>query len=170
VLEFAKAEASILCCLARPEELDAFPSVDGAFAGRVAPDELLLVAPAGILPGRVPALLTEPDPYAIAVDQTAGWTVWTLAGPDAGRAFARISEIPSPTERPAFVQGAIAEVPGKAIFLTDRVHVLVPSSVSDHVRTRVLAACQDFDLHERGPLPFALHAEAATQIMEGSVP
>ncbi len=170
MLEFGKADASVLSCLARPEELDSFPSVDGAFACRVASDELLLVAPAGVLPGRVAVLLAERDPYSIAVDVTAGWTVWTLAGSDAGRAFSRLSEIPQPTERPVFVQGAIAEVPGKAIFLPDRIHVLVPSSVADHLRMRVLTACGDLDPRERESLPLALDAEASAQVTEGSVP
>lgn len=170
MLEFARAEASILCCLARPEELDALPAVGRTYACRVAPDELLLVAPPGDLPGDVAPLLSERDPDAIAVDQSAGWTVWTLLGPDAGRAFARLSEIPPPAERPAFVQGAIAEVPGKAVFLTDRIHVLVPSSVADHMRMRVLTACRDLDPQEREPSPLALHAEASAQIVEGSVP
>lgn len=169
MLELVRSEASILCCLARPEELDGVPPVEGAFACRVAPDELLLLAPVGVLPGRVADGLEERDPHALVVDQTAGWSIWTLLGPDAGSAFARLSEIPPPRERPAFVQGAIAEVPAKAIFLADCIHVLVPSSASDHLRMRVLTACRDLGVREREPVPLALQGEAS-RIMEGSVP
>jgi hypothetical protein len=169
VLELVRSEASILCCLAGAEQLDALPAVDGSFVCRVAPDELLLVAPVGVLPGRVADELEERDPHALVVDQTAGWSVWTLLGPDAGTAFARLSEIPPPRERPAFVQGAIAEVPAKAIFLADCIHVLVPSSASDHLRMRVLTACTDVEARERQPVPLALQGEAS-RIMEGSVP
>jgi sarcosine oxidase gamma subunit len=168
VLELGRSEAFVLCCLARPEELDALSPVDGAFACRVAPDELFLVAPADAPPAAAEAL-EERDPHALAVDQSSGWSVWTLAGPDVESAFARLSEIPPPRERPAFVQGAIAEVPAKAIFLEDRIHVLVPSSASDHLRMRVLTACTDLDPHEREPAPLQL-ATQPSALIEGSVP
>jgi hypothetical protein len=149
--------------------LDGLDRFDGAFACRVAPDELLLIAPAGVLPDGVPDLLRERDPHAVAVDQTAGWTVWTLAGSDAVGAFARLSEIPPPTQRPAFVQGAIAEVPSKAIFLLDRVCILVPSSAADHMRRRVLTACRDLDPREGLPMLLALPTGASAQVMDDSV-
>lgn len=159
MLELAQAEALVVSCLAQAEQLDGLPAFVGAFACRVAPDELLLVAPAGTqheLPGQVAGLLEEGDPHALVLDQTPGWSVWSLAGPDVWRAFARLSAIPVPSTRPAFVQGMIAEVPGKAVFLADRLHLLVPSPLGHHLRTRVLTACANLRPFEAEPRALVL--------------
>lgn len=171
MLELARAEASVLCCLAQPVHLDALPTVGGTFACRVAPDELLLVAPAGVqseLLGRVAGLLEERDPHALVLDQTPGWSVWTLAGRDVWRAFARLSAIPLPSLRPAFVQGTIAEVPGKALLLDDHLHLLVPSPVGHHLRKRILAACADLRPSEGEPSALVLEAAPVEAQLEGS--
>jgi hypothetical protein len=161
VLELAQAEALVVSCLAQAEQLDALPPFDGAFACRVAPDELLLVAPASMhleLLGQVAGLLEESDPHALVLDQTPGWSVWSLAGPDVWRAFARLSAIPLPSTRPAFVQGTVAEVPGKAIVLADRLHIFVPSPLGHHLRARVLTACADLGPRETEPRALVLEA------------
>ena len=171
MLELAKAEATVLCCLAQPDHLDSLSSLDGVFGCRVAADELLLLAPAGVhreLFDHVAGLLEERDPHAVVVDQTPGWSVWMLAGSDVWRAFARLSAIPLPTERPAFVQGAIAEVPGKAVLLLDCIHLLVPAPVGHHLRRRVLSACTDLQPHEAEPRALELvAAPAGVPVTEG---
>ena len=159
-------------CLAEAAQLDALPAVDAAFPCRVAPDELLLVAPAGSHPdllGQVAGLLEDGDPHALVLDQTPGWSVWSLAGPNVWRAFARLSAIPVPSTRPAFVQGTIAEVPGKAVVLADRLHLLVPSPLGHHLRARVLTACADLGPRETEPQALLLEAmPIETQTVGGS--
>lgn len=116
--------------LARPDVLDTFPELDGVFACRVAPDELMLIGP-------VPAV-DLPD--GLVVDETGGWAVWTLAGPEAREAFARLSAVPP---GPGFAQGAIGAVPAKAIVLDDRIRILVAVSLGHHLEARIRAACAD---------------------------
>jgi hypothetical protein len=154
VLELARTDAAVLCCLAQPHHLDSLANLDGAFSCRVAADELLLLAPAAVhreLLDPLAALLNGRDPHSVVVDQSPGWSVWTLAGSDVGLAFARLSAIPLPSERPAFVQGEIAEVPGKAVFFPGCIHLLVPSPVGHHLRRRVLSACVDLQAYEAEP-------------------
>jgi hypothetical protein len=128
-------------------------SVDGlAVPGRVAPDELLLVggrSRAAETVERATAALAKADPAALVVDQSDGWAGWTLAGePD--EAFARLSELRLPEERPAFLQGAVAGVPAKVILLgASEIHLLAASPVAHHVTTRILSACRDLGVGER---------------------
>jgi hypothetical protein len=130
VLEVSRSGAHVIRCLARPETLDALPGRAGVHACRVAPDELLLVGePAEIdLAG------------GLAVDETGSWAVWTLSGPDAVEAFARLSAL-SPD--PGFLQGAVAGVPAKAIVGEQEVQLLVAASLAHHVEARLRAACSD---------------------------
>ena len=46
-----------------------------------------------------------------------GWTAWTLAGPDARGAFARLSELALPDSR--FVQGEVVRLPVKVLVEPD---------------------------------------------------
>jgi sarcosine oxidase gamma subunit len=157
VLEFTRAPAAVIACLARAEALDAVPA-DGAYACRVAPDELLLVGPhsaRGELEQAAAERLVELDPDALVVDQSDGWAAWTLEGEDRDEAFARLSAVPLPDTRPAFLQGAVAGVQGKVIASPRRTHVLVVSTVGHHVRRRLLAACADLEVSEGVPAELA---------------
>jgi hypothetical protein len=120
----------VIRCLARPETLDALPGRAGVHACRVAPDELLLVGePAEIdLAG------------GLAVDETGSWAAWTLSGPAAVEAFARLSALPPD---PGFLQGAVAGVPAKAIVGEQEVQLLVAASLAHHVEERLRTACSD---------------------------
>ena len=130
MLELRRGEAHVVRCLARPDILDAVDAGPGIEACRVAPDELLLIGgPAGLDP-----------PEGIAVDESGGWTSWTLSGPGALEAFARLSDLP---HRPGFLQGAVAGVPAKAIVGEGEIQLLVAASVGHHVEERVRAACSD---------------------------
>ena len=94
-----------------------FPHSDAAVA-RIAPDELWLIGPASAraeLARRARSYLSGTDPDGVAVDQSDGWMAWTVSGVQAPTLLARLSTIALPPERPAFCQGAVAEVPAKAI-------------------------------------------------------
>ena len=155
MLELTAGEAAIVHCVGKPASLDALRPIPGTFPGRVAPDEVLLIGAAEAR-WRIAEVarneLAQVDPHALALDQSSGWSVWTLSGPRVPEAFARLSSAPLPPA-PAFVQGAIAGVPAKAVVLPDSVHVLVSSVLGHHVRQRVLAACRDMPASEGAPRP-----------------
>src|SRR5438093_1185251 len=115
VLELAPSRAAIVRCFAEPRALDAFPPLASA-RGRVAADELWLLGPASTGPDlmrRATSYLAGADPSGLAVEQSDGWSGWTIAGDHAAAAFQRLADFPLPPERPAFVQGAVALVPAK---------------------------------------------------------
>jgi hypothetical protein len=138
VLELKRLPARITACLGPAEELEGLSPSPGALLCRVAPDELLLVA----LDGGQPATGTA---AVLSVDCSDGFAVWSLAGADADAAFARLSAIELPAERPAFLQGAVAGVPAKVLAENGRLVVLVASVLGHHLRERVRAACADFE-------------------------
>jgi hypothetical protein len=134
----------IVACLASPGTLAAFPAVSDAHACRVAPDELWLVAP----PARVPEIerfaaqhLAGAEPTALVLDESDGWTGFTLGGDEGPRVFAQLSAVPLPETRPAFVQGAVAGGPAKVLLLQGGIHVLVPSTLRHHVAARLRDVC-----------------------------
>jgi len=138
--------------------------IPGAFSGRVAPDEVMLIGAEHVRSLIVDAAsdqLAQMDPHGLTVDQTSAWSVWTLSGPHAAEAFARLSAASLPTES-AFVQAAIAGVPGKAVVLPDRIHVLVSSSLGHHLRERVLGACKDMPASEGAPRPLDVERSATS--------
>jgi sarcosine oxidase gamma subunit len=148
VLELIPANAAIVLCLARPEALDAIRAPDGAFACRLAPDELMLVSLAA--PLRPEPLAAELEPGGgVAVDQSDGFSVWTLSGDAAAEAFARLSALELPAGATGFAQGAVAGVPAKTIVEGGRIHLLVSSALGHHLRERALAVSADLDLRER---------------------
>lgn len=141
MLELSPASTTILVCLAPRDALDALPPVDGATACRVAADELMLVSFSGRLDAELLAARLAPS-GGLLVDQSDAYAVWTLSGV-ADEAFARLSAVELPPRRPAFVQGAVAGVPAKAIAEDDRIHVLVGAPLGHHLRDRVVATCAD---------------------------
>lgn len=157
--ELRPLELSAVVCLSAPAELDRL-AVARAVALRVARDEVLLVAgpseSARIVAEAVAALAQS----ALVVDQTDGFAGWTIAGPDAHEAFARLSAVPLPDALPDALQGLVAHVPAKIFAARDRIDLLVPSTIGHHVRERVLAACADLGPREEPAVPFpvAVHA------------
>lgn len=149
MLEFARARAAVIRCFGESRSLDALSALDAAVC-RIAPEELWLVASATAraeVTERVTSNLTAVDPDGLVLEQSDGWSVWTLAGDDAGRAFARLSTIPLPSNRPAFLQGAVASIPAKILALSDQLHLIVPAQLEHVVRMRIPQACAD--LHPR---------------------
>lgn len=148
MLELALAEATVARCLARADALDSLPGLEDVFRGRVAADELMLIA---LAPGRqdlveaAAAHLDGIDPDGTVIDETDGWTIWTVSGDAVDEAFARLSALPLPATQSAFLQGAVAGVPAKVVAEPGRLHIVVVASLGHHVRERILAACADLE-------------------------
>lgn len=164
MLEFAPAQSAVIRCFAEPGALDALRTPVGAFACRIAPDELVFVSARDAtteIRAVVSADLERTDPDCLVLDQSDGWAVWMLSGPDRARAFARLCTTPYP-HPPAFLQGAIGSVPAKAVVLSDRIYVMVSSSLGHHIRERILAACGDLTPRAGPAAPLALGDQGRT--------
>jgi hypothetical protein len=146
VLDVSPVAAVLIRCFSEPACLDAFPAVEGAAACCIAPDELILIGPShstGMLMAEAIAYLENVDVSSFVIPHTDAWSFWALSGEDAGRAFMRLSANPLPRTVPAFIQGAIAQLPGKAFVLPECIVIIVPSTLGHHFPERVLAACAD---------------------------
>ena len=144
MLEISRFDACLIACHGSAAALDALAVPAGVQALRVAPDELLLLAPPARteeLLRRATAHLAVVEPGTIAVDQSDGWAIFGLAGhlpDDPGMlALRQLAVMPLPDRRPAFVQGAIAGGPAKLLLLPGVVHLLVPFALRDHVERRL---------------------------------
>ena len=96
------------------DALDRVTTPDGVEVGRVAPDELLWLAD----PGRAEELEAEgkrqlagAGQRALVVDNSDGWTMFSIVGDGRAAALARLSSLRLPDR--GFRQGKVAEVPGK---------------------------------------------------------
>ena len=143
MLELAEPEVTVVLCMARPEVLDRLAETTPGESCRCAKDELLLLSFDDGLDA-----LPDGDLGAegLVLDATGGYAVFSLQGDRAADALARLSSIPPPTTLPAFVQGSVAHVPGKALVRDDRLDVIVSSAHADYVRRRILAACDDLGI------------------------
>ena len=160
-LALRPVEASVILCLATQAAIDTLPAMSGAFVGQVATDERILVAPPKLemeILEKVRVHLRSSDADALVLSHTDAWTIWCLAGIRADDAFARLSDVPLTSERPAFVQGAIASVGSKVVALPDRICLMVSSNLGHHVRDRVLQLCRDLQPELEAPWMFELGA------------
>ena len=155
-LELSRTPVSLAACHGTREALDALEATtsipERLDALRIAPDELLVVGEPGAAEDLVAALgarLSALDPGGLCVDATDGWTVWTLTGEAWPEAFAMLSTVR--LQDAGFAQGQVADVPAKVSARSGRVHLLVPSSVEEHVRRRILTACAGLGLREGSP-------------------
>ena len=122
---------SVLAVLAAPEACDHVAGLPGA--GRVAPAETLIVGEVSRTAVERAVRLVDPD--AVVADVSDGWAGIVLDGEGAREVFARLSELELPSE--GFTQGEVARV-GVRIFIEgDRIDLLVPAMVADHVRARI---------------------------------
>jgi hypothetical protein len=145
VLEIVPCEAVIVACHARPEALDELPNGLGLIL-RIARDESWVVAAATRRSGLLTSArlwLESADPEGITIDQTDGWAVYAVRGEGAIEVLGRISVAPVPSQRPAFIQGALSGVPGKVVITVDGLHLFVPSPVGHHLEARLLETCAD---------------------------
>jgi glycine cleavage system aminomethyltransferase T len=146
VLELSLLEATIVACYAAAVVLDEWSPPTDAFVARVAQDELWVV---GLRVERASLLrlvdqsLRPMAPDALVIDQTDGWTVWSIEGTNASHALARLTVMPLDHGSTAFQQGAVAGVPAKVVATVGGYQVFVPAPVGHHLRDRVLEACGD---------------------------
>lgn len=154
--EFALADAAIVACHGAPAALEAIAVDPEVVAGRVAPDELLLVGP---LPARADLLARGAAAVSgaggMVVDETDAWTAFCLLGDGVEAAFARLSHVALPADRPAFVQGPVAHVPGTIVAGWERLYVLAPAPAAHHVERRLGDACESGPRPEREPMTLA---------------
>jgi len=158
-LALRPVEASVVLCLATQAALEALPSLPDTFVGRVATDEWVLVAPPKLeekILETVRRHLRSSDADALALSHTDAWTMWCLTGERADDAFARLSTVALPSERPGFVQGAIASVGAKVVALPDRICMMVSSNLGHHVHDRVAELCHDLQPELKAPWTFEL--------------
>lgn len=158
MLEIMRVRAAVVRCFAERGVLDLFPPSGGAVA-RIAPDELWLIGPVGAradLAQRAKSYISGADPDGVAIDQSDGWTAWTVTGAQATTVLARLSTIALPPERPAFSQGMVAEVPAKVLLQRGRLHLFVSGQYGHHIRGRILAACADLGVRWLEPRELAL--------------
>lgn len=160
MLELVETRIFALGCFAAPEAADALMNAPGAYACRVAADEVLLIAEPGALDALARAsaeTAASADPDAVVLDTTDGWAVWTLEGSEAREAFARLSAVPLPEE--GFTQGDVSHVPAKVVVSKDRehlrLHLLVPAMWGAFLRERILHDCASLGVRQRAePAPW----------------
>ena len=147
MFELVPTRAAVITCVGTPSAVDAAEAVEG-YAGRVAPDELMLIVEAGDAARACAALLAAAGASdALVVDVTDGWAVWTLEGEDTDRAMARLSPLELPEA--GFAQGDVARVPAKIVRAPGRVHLLVPAMWRAYLRERILERCAGLQVRER---------------------
>ena len=105
----------------------------------VSPGEVAIVGDASLTALRQAVERVDPD--AVVRDVSDGWVMHTLEGPGARDAFARLSELELPAT--GFVQGAVARVGVRVLVDGERVDLLVPSMLAEHVRERIEDECRE---------------------------
>jgi len=118
--------------MASAEALDATTWPDQASVLRIAPDECLVLARSG--ESIEPA--TVADVHAIIEPETGFSGAW-LPAEEAAEALARTCAWQLPSGRPAFAQGAVAEVPVKLLLEADRVLFVVQTPLAHELEDRL---------------------------------
>lgn len=103
--------------VALPEALDKAAFTGDTLVLRVAADEVLLIPEADV---------TTDDPHAISEIESGFAGVW-LESKTALDFLERTCTWQLPSERPAFAQGAVADLPVKLYFEEDRILILTPA-------------------------------------------
>jgi hypothetical protein len=147
VLELTQPDLCVIRLCARPAAIGQLGRSEKS--GRIAPDELLLLAPsreAERVLAELSAELERLDPTGIVLDHSDAFVLTTFSD-QAREALARLTPIPIPAD--GFVQGPVAGVPCKVFATPDELLLLAPSTYAHHVRERILTACADLDVRER---------------------
>lgn len=163
MVEITESRAAIIACLDTAEVLDRIPDHGGAFRARVSREELLFIGAASAaaeLLAYATAFLERAGSAGLAIDVTDAWSVCTVSGAGAAEVWARLSENRLPDERPAFVQGAVASIPAKAIAGDGEIHVLTPSNLGHHLPHRIFGVCRDLGPQAGAPRQFAVRCVA----------
>jgi hypothetical protein len=119
---------AVTAVLASPATLDTLAPSAGRLL-RTAPREALLL-------GRVDLGVAD----ALVEDVTDGWVAFVLAGEDARDVFARLTELPPPTD---WLQGDVAKTPAKVIVDGDTITILLPANLAAHVEERIRADARE---------------------------
>ncbi|MEK6611732.1 MAG: hypothetical protein AABZ29_02990 [Gemmatimonadota bacterium] len=163
MLEIRQSRSAIVSCLDERGVLDGMPDFAGAFKARTATDELWLIGPAssaGALLAHATDHLVRAGTSGLAVDVSDGWSVLTVQGAGTAQVWERFSENPIPAGRPAFVQGAVAAVPTKAVIFDSCIHFLIPAPLGYHLPHRILHGCADLAPRMADPADFVLYPTA----------
>lgn len=152
--ELTPTEAAIVACHDEPPKLDELEPPTGAIVARVAQDEIWLVGDRARR-AELLAVARARLPGALVVDQTDGWSGWTLDRARGHEVLDRLMLAPVPRDAQGLVQGAIAGVAGKVIAGTGALHLLVPSPLGHHLRDRILAAGRDLGIRPGPAVRFA---------------
>jgi hypothetical protein len=154
VLDIHPSRAAIILCLGDALGWDGASPRSGATICRVAPDERWLVGPAQSADELLRWAVARAEsigPTAYAIDVTDAWAVYTVVGSGTDEVWARLSENRVPPGRPAFVQGAVATIPAKAIVQDGCIHFFTPSPLGHHLPNRITEACGDLKPQISGP-------------------
>lgn len=169
MLDINRTNATVVACYADRQALDALHVVPpGTHRCRVAPDELLLVAPPterAETERWAADHFASADPSAMVLDQSDGWSAFTLRGDEAPSVFAQLSDVPLPLSGRAFLQGAVAGGSAKVLLLDGAIHVLVPSTLRDNFAGRLRDVCGGRAVVPDTELPFA--SDSATAPHQG---
>jgi hypothetical protein len=129
------------------DALDRVQTPAGVEQGRVAPDELLWLGDpeqATALEAEGRRQLAGAGERAIVVDNSDGWTLFSIVGDGREDALARLSSVRLPEQ--GFRQGKVADVPGKLFARPGRIDILCTSDVRWYVHERLLHAGADVGL------------------------
>lgn len=146
MLEITPVRAGVVTVLGLDACLEGLAAIPEACVCRIAPGERLLLCASeerARVQDQAAGLIRQADPGGMTVNQSDGWSAWILGGSERDEVLARLSVLPLPRERPAFVMGAVAQVPARIVVGTVRTCLMVPSPVAHHVEKRMLDACSD---------------------------
>jgi hypothetical protein len=138
VAEARRSGVGVVTACAADDALDALVVPGRATACRVADDELLLLCEPGLadeIVRETETRLTALDPDAIVLETTDAWATSAIEGEDARSLFSFLSRLDLP-ER-GFVQGEVAHVPAKVVAAPDRILVIVPAALEEHLHARI---------------------------------
>jgi glycine cleavage system aminomethyltransferase T len=122
--------------MASPEALDSAEWGGDRSALRIAPDELLLLGTEDDPPTAAEAEVAVGDPHAIVERETGFSGAWVPAA-EAEELLARTCAWELPEARPAFAQGAVAEVPVKILFEEQRALFVVQTPWAHELEDRL---------------------------------
>ena len=135
--ELSTTRPAVTSVLASAEACERVNAIRGAFS--VSAVEVAIVGDASVTALRQAVERVDPD--AVVRDVSDGWVLHTLEGPGARDAFARLSELELPTT--GFVQGSVARIGVRVLVDGDRVDLLVPSMLAEHLRERIEDECRE---------------------------
>lgn len=153
---FTVHDAAKVRVFGRPEVLDGLTRPTGTLAGRIAPDELILVGSPGEaarIVDDVEGQLGDRLSACMVVDHTDGWSFHSIVGDDVSDLFCRIAQwkLPEAGAEPVFTVGSVCHCAGKLFVRPGRIDFMTGTEVRAWV---------DHDLHHVGGPIGARHVEA----------